>query len=36
VFEHALTNFIDRFSSIDHATGRKIEIVRHTLEHGSV
>ena len=34
--EHALADLIDRFSSIDYATGRQIEIVRHAVEHRRV
>ena len=36
VCENALTYFVDRFGSIDHATGREIEIVRHAVEHRGV
>jgi hypothetical protein len=36
LLENALANFVDRFGAVDHATGGKIEIVSHALEHRRV
>ena len=32
LFEHALPNFVNRFSAVDNTTRGKIQIVAHALE----
>src|SRR2546426_12576048 len=36
MLEHAGSDFVDGFASIDYATRRKIEVARHALEDGRV
>ena len=36
VFEYALTHLVDRFSTIDYSTGRKVEVVIHSLENRGI